>query len=401
MKHSIAKIFKNLSLLLTLNTLLVVIIAAFILEQDFSYNKIRNLDEQRNIIQSLINIPRKDIELAKIQYNGKSNMLLVKIEQLRQLYKYDFVGKYIIATGNEYMSDLDELIEITKEFNAKARRYYVKSHKMDAQNKEALQNAYHRINKKLDELYLKNVVYNQDKSAIIAKLVSVLLVLSLITTLWYRRRLSMILADILHLSSIQTDKKGYETHTLEADAILLRMRKKSGEAIDPGLLDPVTEILNHKGLGVMYTQRKNLKEGNFTSITVLEIDNFSKASRDYPQELIQAVLKKVAFTLSLFEQPTDVIARTDYNQFSIIISRPTKEQCFKELEMIRQSISEIRFKLPNGEYVNISVSGGFIIKQNNKILDDSLRQAKQILLFAKEKGGNMIAQQSDLTKLDV
>ncbi len=126
----------------------------------------------------------------------------------------------------------------------------------------------------------------------------------------------------------------------------------------------------------MYSQKKNLKDGNFTSVTVLEIDNFSKANRQYPQELTQAILKKVAFTLSLFEQATDVVARTDYNQFTLIISRPTKEQCFKELELIRQSISEIKFKLPNGEYVNITVSGGFIIKPTNKMLNDAIKQAK-------------------------
>ena len=402
MKHSIAKIFKNLSLMLLLNTFLVIVVAAFILEQNFSYKKIENLDEQRAIIKSLTNIPRDDIELAKIQFNGKSNMLLVKIEQLKQLYKYDFVGKYIIYSEQEYMKDLNELIKITKEFNQAARLYYVKSHKNDKENKKRLQIDFEKINKKLDDLYIKNVRYNKAKSFIIAQLVTVLLVVSLFTTIWYRRRLGMILEDILHLSSIQpSKKKNYQTQTLEADAIQLRMRKKSNDSIDPSLIDPVTDVLNHKGLRAIYAQKKNMKEGNFTSVTVLEIDNFSKANREYPQELTQAILKKVAFTLTLFEQATDVIARTDYNQFTIVIARPTKEQCYKEIEMVRQSISELKFKLPNGEFTNITVSGGFVIKPNNKMLDDAVKEAKRILQVAKERGGNMIAQKSDLTQLEV
>ena len=401
MKHSIVKIFKNLSLMLMLNTLLVMIIAAFILEQNFSYKKIENLDEQRAIIKSLTNIPRDDIELAKIQFNGKSNMLLVKIEQLKQLYKYDFVGKYIIYSKQEYLQDLEDLAKITKEFNDAARKYYVKSHKNDKQNRKELEKEFAKINKKLDELYIKNVHYNQQKSFIIAQLVTALLLLSLFTTFWYKRRLGMILEDILHLSSIQPTRKNYVNQTLEADAIELRMKKKNSESIDPSLIDPVTEVLNHKGLHVLYSQKKNMKEGHFTSVTVLEIDNFSKANREYPQELTQAILKKVAFTLTLFEQAADIIARTDYNQFTIIISRATKEQCYKEVEMIRQSINELKFKLPNGKFANISVSGGFVIKPNNKILDDAIKQAKQILQVAKERGGNMIAQISDLTKLDV
>lgn len=388
--------------MLLLNTFLVIVVAAFILEQNFSYKKIENLDEQRAIIKSLTNIPRDDIELAKIQFNGKSNMLLVKIEQLKQLYKYDFVGKYIIYSEQEYMKDLNELIKITKEFNQAARLYYVKSHKNDKENKKRLQIDFEKINKKLDDLYIKNVRYNKAKSFIIAQLVTVLLVVSLFTTIWYRRRLGMILEDILHLSSIQpSKKKNYQTQTLEADAIQLRMRKKSNDSIDPSLIDPVTDVLNHKGLRAIYAQKKNMKEGNFTSVTVLEIDNFSKANREYPQELTQAILKKVAFTLTLFEQATDVIARTDYNQFTIVIARPTKEQCYKEIEMVRQSISELKFKLPNGEFTNITVSGGFVIKPNNKMLDDAVKEAKRILQVAKERGGNMIAQKSDLTQLEV
>ncbi len=387
--------------MLILNTLLVIIVAAFVLEQNFSYKKIENLDEQRAIIKSLTNIPRDDIELAQIQFNGKSNMLLVKIEQLKQLYKYDFVGKYIIYSEQEYMKDLDELIKITKEFNEAAKQYYVEDHRHDKQNKKRLQIAFAKINKKLDEIYIKNVRYNKQKSFIIAQLVTILLVVSLFTTFWYRRRLKIVLQDILFLSSIQPTKKNYTTQTLEADAIQLRMRKKGGETVDPSLLDPVTDVLNHKGLRVIYSQKKNMKDGHFTSVTVLEIDNFSKANREYPQELTQAILKKVAFTLTLFEQATDVIARTDYNQFTIVIARPTKEQCYKEVELIRQSINELKFKLPSGEYTNISVSGGFVIKPNNKILDDAIKQAKQVLQVAKERGGNMIAQMSDLTKLEV
>ncbi|SFV59174.1 diguanylate cyclase (GGDEF domain) [hydrothermal vent metagenome] len=400
-KLSIIKIFRNLSIMMILNTIVVIVVSAFIFEQNFSYKKIENLDEQREIIRSLTSIPRNDIELAKIQFNGKSNMLLVKIEHLKQLYKYDFVGRYIIYSQDEYLKDLDELIKITKEFNEAAKRYYVKSHRHDKLNKKRLQNTFIKINQKLDELYIKNVHYNQKKSQIIAELTTILLLLSLITTFWYRKRLKIIANDILHLSSIQPTKRDHTNKTLEADAIELRMKKKNNESIDPSLIDPVTEVLNHKGLRALYSEKKNMKDGRFICLTVLEIDNFTKANRDYPQELTQAILKKVAFTLTLFEQATDVIARTDYNQFTIIIARATKEQCFKEVEMIRQSISELKFKLPNGEFTNITVSGGFVVKPNNKTLDDTIRQAKEILQVAKERGGNMIAQMSDLTKLEV
>lgn len=401
MKLSMIKSLQNLKAMLGLIAFASFIVMLFVAEQNFSYKKIENLQQQRKIIQSLTDIPRDDIELAKIQFNGKSNMLLVKIEQLKQLYKYDFVGKYIIYSQKEYMQDLEELKKLTIEFNEAAKAYYVKSRKNDKKNKKLLQEKFQKINKKIDELYIKNVYYNKKKSFIIAQLATLLFILSFLVALWYGRRIRSIVEDIQHLSSVKASREEYQTKTLEADAILLRMRKKSSQSVDKTLIDPVTEVLNNKGLRVSYAQKKNQKESNFTAVVVLEIDNFSKASREYPQELTQTILKKVAFTLSLFEQPHDIIARTDYNQFTLILFRPSKEQCFKDVELMKQSISELKFKLPNGKYTYLSVSGGFFIKPSNKLLDDAIRQAKQLLLFAKEQGGNMIAQMSDLNKLEI
>ncbi len=393
-KLSIAKILSNLSGMLLLNTFFVVIVAAFILEQNYSYKKIENLDEQKRIIQSLMNIPREDIELAKIQFNGKSDMLLVKINQLKQLYTYDFVGNYIIFSKKEYLTDLDELVRLTKAFNKAAEQYYTTDHSYDEENRERLMQAFAKLNGKIDELYIKNVRYNKQKSFIIAQFATIMLVLSIITTLWYRRRIKTILDDILFLSAIHANKPDHEIKTIEMDAIRMRMRRKTGETGDKSLIDPVTEILNHKGLRAIYGQKKNLKGSYFTSVTVIEIDNFSKSNRGIPQELVQSVLKKVAFTLSLFEQAADVIARTDYNQFTIILVRESKEQCLKDIETIQQNISEIKFKLPNGKTSEVSISGGFVLKPNNKTLEETIKQALQALHTAKQKGGGTIAQSS-------
>jgi diguanylate cyclase (GGDEF)-like protein len=147
-----------------------------------------------------------------------------------------------------------------------------------------------------------------------------------------------------------------------------------------------------------YSSKKGMKDSNFTSVTVFEIDNFSKQKRAFSQEFTQAILKKVAFTISLHEQATDVIARTDYNQFTVILSRASKEQSFKDVDIIRQSISEIKFKVPGGDSTTITTSGGFIIKPNNLHLDEAIRKAKEVLIHAKKNGKNTISQIRDLAE---
>ena len=165
------------------------------------------------------------------------------------------------------------------------------------------------------------------------------------------------------------------------------------------MIDQVTSINNAKGMVSSYAEKKGMKDSNFTSVTTFEIDNFSKSNRAFSQELTQAILKKVAFTISLHEQATDVIARTDYNQFTVILSRPSKEQSFKDVDIIKQSVSELKFNVPDKGTANITVSGGFVIKPNNTHLDEAIKSSKEILKFAKEHGRNRVAQVRDVANL--
>ncbi|MEA2091760.1 MAG: diguanylate cyclase, partial [Campylobacterota bacterium] len=258
--------------------------------------------------------------------------------------------------------------------------------------------SFYSINIFLDSMIFKNIAYDEEKFQILEKIAVFSFIITLLTTLWYRRRLNSIYRDILHLYSIDKNKKEYEIFSQEADAIQLRMNRKPVTTDNPAMLDPVTQINNHKGMMSSYSSKKGMKDSNFTSVTIFEIDNFSKQKRAFSQEFTQAILKKVAFTISLHEQATDVIARTDYNQFTIVLSRASKEQSFKDVDIIRQSISEIKFKAPGGSPITITVSGGFIIKPNNQHLEESLRQAKELLLNAKKKGKNSISQIRDLAE---
>ena len=179
------------------------------------------------------------------------------------------------------------------------------------------------------------------------------------------------------------------------DAISLRMRRKTVTTDNPILMDQVTGINNYKGLVQGYSDKKDMKDSFFTAVVVLEIDNFSKSRRTYSQELTQAILKKIAFTISLHEKATDVIARTDYNQFTIILSRASKEQAFKDADIVKQSISELKFNTPDN--ASITTTGGFIIKPNNTNLEEAMRQAKEILADAKKIGNNKVLQTINMT----
>jgi diguanylate cyclase (GGDEF)-like protein len=399
MKHSIKKIFGNLIGFLSIISIIVTLITLLTVEEHLSYKKIDNLKNQKKTINSLTNLEKHDMELALIEFNAKSNQLRYDINKLKELNKYNYTGKVLFSNTDEYMKDLSKLESLTNSFNEAAKEYYSKDLNKNElkKKKEKLKDAFVSINKFIDQIIIKDTTYKEEKFFLFEKIIFALFLICIFTLFWYKKRLHLIYLDLVSLYAME--KRNTDIFTQEADAIQLRMKKKPKEEENPAMIDPVTQIKNHLGMANSYASKKGLKDSNITSVTIFEIDNFSKQKRVFSQEFTQHILKKVAFTISLHEQATDVIARTDYNQFTVILSRHSKEQTLKDVDIIRQSISEIKFKEPGGGPVTVTVSGGYVVKPANQSLEEALRIAKEILYVAKKRGKNSIAQSKDLNKL--
>ncbi|HIP19566.1 MAG TPA: GGDEF domain-containing protein [Sulfurimonas sp.] len=403
MKHSIKKIFLNLNTYLFFVLFVSFIAMMLTLEQQLSFEKVNNLNKQKKIISTLTKLNKDDIELALIQFNGKSTQLHQEINKLRSIYKYDYSDRYIFSNEFEYLGDLTKLSILTTSFNNAAHSFYVADKDEETRNiaQQELATAFANITNHINNILLKNIEYSQKKFNIVKIATIVIFILIFLATVWYRKKLFSIYKDIEYLYQVDKHKVDHSIYTVEVDAISMRMNRKTSTTDNPTMLDPVTGINNNKGLINSYSNKKGLKDSNFTAVTIIEIDNFSKSKRAFSQEMTQSILKKIAYTISLHEQAIDVIARTDYNQFTLILSRVSKEQAFKDVELIRQSIEELKFNIADKGPVVITVSGGFIIKPNNTNLDEASRQAKEILHYAKTTGTNRILQTRDIAERDM
>ena len=96
MKHSIKKIFLSLNAYMLFVMFASFIFMMFTLERQLSFDKIQILNAQKSIILSLTNLKKNDLELALIQFNGKTAQLQSEIEKLYNIYKYSFTEKYIL-----------------------------------------------------------------------------------------------------------------------------------------------------------------------------------------------------------------------------------------------------------------------------------------------------------------
>ena len=400
MKHSIKTIFKNLSTYLFFIFFVAFLALMLILEQQLSFNKIDVLKNEQKIAKELVETHETDKELLLIQLNAKSTKILQNINKLRTLYKYNIFEQFVIQNSDEYNKELNALYTSGVQLGNTAQKYYTQT-KNKVELKKAYTTAFEKFNTQVNNMLLRSLEYNKQKFELIKYAVGVIFLLVFLATFWYRKMLSSIYEDINYLFKVNKNKDDYEIFSMEADAIALRMNRKTQVMDNPHLIDPVTGINNYKGLLHSYSHKKSIKDSNFTAVALLEIDNFSKSKRIFAQEIAQAMLKKVAYTISLHEQPVDVIARTDYNQFTVVLSRPTKEQAFKEVDLIRESIAELKFNIPEHGPTQITISGGFVIKPSNTSIEEALRQAKEILDYAKSIGKNRILQVRDLAQKEM
>lgn len=399
MKYSIKSIFKNISMFLIAATVFAAFGVLASVEHGNSYAKIDNLSSQKRIVSEIINLQTDNLELALIKLSGKTTQLQYDTDKLRSLYEYSFVERFVLLNSKEYLDDLSVLDSLIRKFNLSANEFY-NSKRGDMELKEStLKQNGAALQEHLNSIIFRAIGYDKAKFNIHKNVTYAAFIIMLMATLLYRKRLELIYKDLEFLNNSNAIQ--YDTFSHEADSISLRIKRKPIATENPAMLDAVTGINNLKGMMTSYAEKKGMKESNFTSVTVFEVDNFSKTNKAYSQELTQTILKKVAFSISLHQQAADIVARTDYNQFTVILSRPSKDQSFKDAEEIRKGISELKINSPELGDIEVTLSGGHVIKPNNVTLEEAIRQAKKILLHSQKTGKNKISQVKDVAQSEL
>ncbi len=405
MKHSIKKIFSNLTTYLFFILFTAFLSVLLTMEHSLSINKIDNLSNQKLTLSQLTKLQTDDIETALLQFDAQSNRLLNETKKLSNIYKYTFTQQYLLANETQYRTDLAKLTKLTKEFNKRAGNYYIRhteelsSLEKEEGNKIILKESLFTLNSHLDSMIFKEISYNKVIFSIIEKIVYLSFLIILLLTFLYRNNINRIYKDIRLLYSMEKGYKHTDIFSEEIDAISLRMKKKSLPEDNPNMFDNVTSIKNYKGLINTYSQRKTNKENSrdtVTTVTTFEVDNLAKNNNTYDKQTAQAILKKVAYTIALHETPMDIISRSAYNQFTLVFLRNSKEEAYKEVENIKEIISEMRINLGELGIAKITLSGGFMVKPSKMTFEESLNISKTTLEYSKKSNGNTLTKEKDI-----
>lgn len=394
MRWSIKKIFDNLSKTLLILTITLGILSTITFTLNSSVKKVDLLLEQKALIKETYNLGREDIQLSKIQLRGIINTLKYDISKMRDAYSFDILGNYVYGHTKQYINDLEQL-QIKQLLYIEAADSYYEQSLEDLENRlDDYDFAQAEYEAKLFELEEKHLIYETEKFNMLQYIIYFAFIISLLATLWFTRRLSFVYTDIRTLYSVDSDSKNRMFQTEEAEMIIKRLSRKPSSTENPAFTDPVTGINNYKGLLHGFANRKGNTSPSLT-VCLFSLDHFKDIEKKYKKDLANQILNKIAFIFSLHEQHTDILGRIDYDQFVLILNRNTKDIALNDCEQIRKTIEETKFKVPKGESISITVSGGFVVKTPNKPLDQTITHAKEILHAAISQGGNRIAQLRD------
>jgi diguanylate cyclase (GGDEF)-like protein len=425
MNHSIKKIFNYIQLFLIISVFFSAFILLVSLNNNKTFTKLNNLNSQKEIVYSLVSIDTKNkILLDKTELNlmlqDSITKLEVKTKELFKIYEYNYIEKISADNSLEYTNDLKKLKKLISSLTDVSIEYY----NLNPANKNELKQSASYIYRHINSMIFKDINYNEQVNDMYTLIVWITFFITLVIAVLLRMKLTLLYNNIeedmpqnnnVYVQSHQEDIPIVKNTKITKDKKVkipevtkVKDTKKDEDKEDNSTsndnsltLDPITGINNSYGMLSSFEDKKNIKDSDCISITILEIDKFSKLSNNYSKEVIQSMLKKISSIISFHVETTDIVARTDKNQFTIILSRQSESQSIDDINTIHKSISEM--KITNDELGDIilTISAGFMVKHKSISIDEVLEKTNQLMLHSRKKGGDMISYIKDLIKDDL
>ncbi len=388
---SIKKTFRNFVLSLFTVLLLLLVSSYAYFNTHLSLSTTDTLSELRNLGTNILQYQNKEPAVAQGLVKEHLLNIDIKLEALKAHLKHDYISSFILK-NNPLPATIKNIEQFFKNLKTKASAYY----KQPSQNlKKEIKTLLNTMPSTFDT-YVYQLINNYQT------LNQYYLYLSLFNTLnlffiilWYARKLSIIKQDINTLLLVDQEDRSKTYRTQEFIAIKRKMERRPMAGGGKNLIDPLTGILNEKGLLTEFAQRGNFSAKDYICVTIFDIDNFKELEMKYSRAFTDTIVKKFAFILGLEKKAADIIARIGEDKFVVVMAREQKDQAFNAMDHIRKLIEKTVFKPNRSEKVTTTVSGGFALKDKHEKLESTLSAANSLVRRAKLNGKNNIAKLHD------
>lgn len=160
------------------------------------------------------------------------------------------------------------------------------------------------------------------------------------------------------------------------------------------IMDPVTELLNRRGLEQILTRELELlKRGELgLLVIIIGLDHFKKINDNLGRVAGDIVLREISHRLKESLRATDYVARTGGDEFVILLPQTRYAEGVHVAEKIRLAISSMPVSVSEGKGLHVTASLGLgVIAEDTLSVDQLLAKTHKLLSRSKAEGKNCIA----------
>jgi diguanylate cyclase (GGDEF)-like protein len=379
LKVSILKTIKYIKFHFILLTIFSVAILILNTSQNQSSYILKALYAHQEMAQQLHDLSSEDIDYTLIQFQDISNRLSFNSDDMKTRISLDFIGD-IYKKKSAHLKEVEHLETLTSSFERAVKNRLVPSSTKSLDSSVLQQ----QLNASIEALirFNNNVLFF--KETIISYLIYITVFYIIILTLTYNSKLASTIRDIEALTKKET---GYDFKTLELDYLNKSLTKVDENRRAQVYFDPLTKLNNLKGLLQKYA-KQTLAPSYSYYVYVFGVDGYTQIDKKIPKDNSQAVLKKLAFIISLYEKGNDNVARIGFDSFAVILPREDLDLAYNECEQLRKTIHETSFTFKNIDLKHISISGVFLPKPKDKTLNETITYGLNFLKTSKNREVN-------------
>ncbi len=163
------------------------------------------------------------------------------------------------------------------------------------------------------------------------------------------------------------------------------------QAVEKAYRDPLTGVNNRAALDNALKQEINLaqRHDNPLSVIMFDVDNFKRINDTYGHIAGDAVLKRIAESMTESARGSDIIYRYGGEEFIILLRNTDEAGAALLAERIRLAVESIIFKYDSFD-IRVSTSAGLTTLIPGDDLNSLLERCDEALYEAKGQGRNRV-----------
>lgn len=175
--------------------------------------------------------------------------------------------------------------------------------------------------------------------------------------------------------------------TLFLAFVLLKLQESNQHIIKLSRIDPLTSLLNRRGLYEAIKQPVSFSQRHKTpwSVIIMDIDYFKKVNDTYGHDVGDEVIKSIGQLLNDNIRDSDLAARWGGEEFLIFLPQTDIKKACCIAEKLLKSVARQRI---SNKKLTITLSSGCAEAQNNETFEQVVKRADIKLYQAKEDGRN-------------